>query len=406
MLIDPTMYPPTGLLYLAGAVDKLLPQHTVDIKCLGGYEVEDAASEVAGYDIVGMNIVSTYWPQAQELASRLSCQRVVAGGPHPTVATSEVVSSGLFSAVFRGQAERSFVQYLMDVERGLCEHVYESIPGPVDEIPMPRLEYGHADRGVIILSSRGCVNKCAFCSGRICFGGIQLHSPRRVVDEVERLAKAGKTRFRFLDDMVAISRKRMIEICAGIKPLNVRWSCHTRADRADIDLLRVMVDAGCYEVGVGVETFDQAVLDACGKNTTVEDNVNAITAIHEAGAEAHIYMIIGTPGETGKTADINIRYMDELRDKYSRVQFSTMMPYPGSPIWEDPEKFGVTIIDKDYAKYTQHQYVRKDNLITKMPLWSPVRIRGLSEEDQMANLAKMRDYIFGMDEYTNQRIPK
>jgi radical SAM superfamily enzyme YgiQ (UPF0313 family) len=404
-IIDPTLYPPTGLMYLAASLDKYCPEHTYAIRNLAGSTMDEAEKAVQYFDIVGLYLVSPYWDTAKELAGR--CPNIViGGGPHATVETQTVLDSGLFDAVFLGQAENSIVKYFKDLKVGAEQKVYAQIDSGIDTLPMPRLFFGHSDRGVLLLSSRGCINKCAFCSGGICFERVQLHSVERVIQEVDRLISVGKTKFRFLDDMFAISKIRLVELCKRLKERDVHWSCHTRVDRIEPETMAMMVEAGCYEVGLGIESFDDSVLETCNKRITAKQNAEAIRVASNAGVVCHIYMMIGTPGETAQTADINIEQMTNLRGHYGRIQFSTFMPFPGSPAWANPAKYKIEIIDRDYTKYNQHQYVRSASGVVQLPLWSPVRIRGLAEADQMENLRKMRAFISEMQEYRTLRIPK
>ena len=407
-LIDPAMYPPTGLLYIAAAVDKHKPNHSVEVINFGDSSIDNAVEKLSDFDIVGIAIVSPYRKSAEDLAR--ACARpgrtIVAGGPHATIYPSDMLDTGLFGAVFVGQAERSFISFLDDIDSGReIARRYDGIDGELDDIEMPRIAYGHGDRGVVVLSSRGCVNRCAFCAGHACFNRIQLHSAKRVLEEVDRIAEAGFKEFRFLDDMFAISTIRLKEICEGLKHYGLEWSCHTRVDRVSNETVAMMEDAGCYEMGIGVESFDQRVLDVCNKRTTVMQNVQAINIIYEHGIDVHAYMMIGTPGETESTADTNIQFLEALKGKYKRMQFSTFMPFPGSDTWSTPEAYGIDIVDTNYCDYTQHQYVRDGEQIKEVPLWSPIRIHGLDYEKQMANLLKMRKYIDHLKEYRNKRIP-
>jgi hypothetical protein len=173
-----------------------------------------------------------------------------------------------------------------------------------------------------------------------------------------------------------------------------------------IDMLKAMKEAGCTEIGLGIESFDQNVLDACRKNTTVQQNIDAIEKIHGLGMVPHIFMLIGTPGESAGTADRNIDLMDQYKGKFGRVQFSMCMPFPGADIHSDPRRFGLTIVDPDYTRYCQHSFSRNEaGEIEENPIWSPLRIDGLDENDQFDNLRKMRDYVKSLKEYRKNRIP-
>lgn len=164
-----------------------------------------------------------------------------------------------------------------------------------------------------------------------------------------------------------------------------------RVDQASPPLLAAMKSAGCVEVGFGVESFDQAVLDALNKGTTVQQNTEAVENAHAAGLAVHMFMMISTPGETAAaTVDANIVALDGLRDKFRRMLLSTLMPYPGSPIYRNPPRFGALLIEPDATTYNQHQYQGHD--ADEAAIWSPLLLDGMTRDQQLDNIRQMRHY--------------
>jgi len=73
-----------------------------------------------------------------------------------------------------------------------------------------------------------------------------------------------------------------------------------------------MAEAGCKCVLVGIESGDQAVLDAMAKGTTRERITRAISALHAHGIRVRGSFIIGYPGETLAQARRTIEFAKDL----------------------------------------------------------------------------------------------
>jgi len=62
----------------------------------------------------------------------------------------------------------------------------------------------------------------------------------------------------------------------------------------------------------------------------------------------------------------------------TEADFYYLTPFPGTPIWNDPEKFGITIKDKDFTKYLQAG--KKARCVIETDYLSSQRIEELTEE--------------------------
>ena len=153
----------------------------------------------------------------------------------------------------------------------------------------------------------------------------------------------------FFDDTFTFRRKWVEDFCRQVKPLNIKWRCFTRADKVSFELLRSMKDAGCVEVGVGVESGSQKILDNVDKGIRVEDNTKIRKLCKDVGITFKAFIIIGLPGENEETFLETRRWLFENKpDKYSIFLFT---PYPGSPIMNNPEQYAYELTtDFDYDK--------------------------------------------------------
>jgi len=110
-----------------------------------------------------------------------------------------------------------------------------------------------------------------------------------------------------------------------------------------------MRDAGCVQIVYGLESGNQQILNNLGKGTTVEQNFEAIRLTKEARIEAKAAVIVGNPGETWETVQDTVDMVEAVMPDEAILCIFT--PYPGSPVWEDPEAFGMKILTRDVTKY-------------------------------------------------------
>jgi radical SAM superfamily enzyme YgiQ (UPF0313 family) len=202
-----------------------------------------------------------------------------------------------------------------------------------------------------LVTSRGCVQWCDFCSTVRMFGrGYRMRNPHRVVDEMEMLHnKYGESQFTFYDDAFTINRQHTLEMCADIKArkLDVEWDCETRVDAVDKELLEKMRDAGCITVWFGVESGSEKILGKMHKKINREQVRDAFKVAQKAGLMTIASSVIGFPGETEETAWETVNFINSLNPDDIGCYIAT--PYPGTPMYEEVIKNGwlrVTDFDK------------------------------------------------------------
>lgn len=218
----------------------------------------------------------------------------------------------------------------------------DSLPFPAHHLwPLKHLrKYGN----VIfpLMTSRGCVYWCEFCSAVRMFGrAYRMRSPKNVVDEMEFLHKKyGTDTFTFYDDAFTVDQSRVEEICQEIhnRNLKVTWDCGTRVDMVTKDLLQKMKDAGCIAVWFGVEAGSQRVIDSMGKGFTATKTMKAFKIAKEVGLMTIASVVFGFPGETKESAMETIKFIEKINP--DDVGYYIATPYPGTPMAEHVKKMG------------------------------------------------------------------
>lgn len=360
-LSTPTMYPISlGLLYLASSLEK--EGISVEIVDLRDKAVSIELIPKARY--YGITATSGEYPDAQILAALLKKRdpqsKTILGGYHATMLYEGCLG---FYMVFVGESERSLVEY---IKYGLyTDKVFNPLIEDLDNLPfpardlvgelafsetlMPGERYGKGERSAILVSARGCPYKCSFCGQP--HGDIRFRSPENVAQEVEELKeKYHCSAFRDESDNIAINKKWLLRLCKLLTPLRVRWKAHSRAAHLlDEEKIIALKESGLVEMGMGVESTDQHVLDLTRKEERVENYYQAVALLKKHQIISKVYFMTGLPGEDDETLRLNMEFM--RRAKPDKWTLTITMPYPGSDLWNSPEKYGIKILDKDFSRY-------------------------------------------------------
>jgi hypothetical protein len=199
------------------------------------------------------------------------------------------------------------------VEIGGTPVLYSGSPEgkSLDHLPTPDwslAERAHGRRFPLVHyeSVRGCPYRCAFCNYPYLFADtvFRRKSAARIAADWLAYAAAGARWISCLDSLFTLPPQRLRELCellieAG-SPL--KWACYARADDlADLELCRLMHEAGCRIVNVGFESGSQRLLDAMDKRCTVEANQAALANCRAVGLTSITTLFFGFPGETADT---------------------------------------------------------------------------------------------------------
>jgi anaerobic magnesium-protoporphyrin IX monomethyl ester cyclase len=112
----------------------------------------------------------------------------------------------------------------------------------------------------------------------------------------------------------------------------------------------MLSEAGCRQIGFGIESGSQKILDLLNKGATVETQAKALQAAAAGGIEAYGSFIIGSPGETHDTLEETRRFVLDSPLGYISTCFFT--PLPGSHYWS-PQAYGPygKLIDDNLENY-------------------------------------------------------
>lgn len=185
-----------------------------------------------------------------------------------------------------------------------------------------------------LYTGRGCPGRCTFCLWPQTIGGrkYRTRSPRSVVDEMARAKEMFPQvkEFFFDDDTFTAKFQRAEEIARGLKPLNLTWSCSSRANVPE-KTLEVMKDAGLRCIMVGIESGSDEILRNIKKGITTAQAKAFVKTCRKLKIATHATFSIGFPGESKETIRQTIEYAKEIDP--DTIQVSVATPYPGTEFY-------------------------------------------------------------------------
>jgi anaerobic magnesium-protoporphyrin IX monomethyl ester cyclase len=378
--------PPLNLMYLASSLEKeSYSVKIVDDDLLQmGYE---KVSELAGKlnpQLVGVTATTSTIKSALKyvelVKNILPNSLTVMGGPHTTFMPSETLkSSENLDVVVMGEGEETMVDLAnhstesshgLDEVKGIfyrdlmSENLKSTQKRPLikdlDALPFPARHlvpfdsYGASkEQNGGIITSRGCVYNCNYCSSSLIMGKkFRSRSPDNVVDEIEELINNYQIRdIGFMDDTFMLNKRRVNDIANEIKArdLDLSFVASSRVDSVDQNLLHNLKSAGLKTIYYGVESGSQRILDLMKKGITLKQAEDAVKSAKNVDLEVLTSFILGYPGETEEDMNKSIKFSTKLDSDY--CQYSILTPFPGTPIYNELKEKNL-IDNDDWDEYT------------------------------------------------------
>lgn len=312
-------------------------------------------------DLQGIHDIKTHCPNIL----------IVAFGHYPTLYAEEILNNSSIDIIIKGEPEEQMVNFLQQPNQELYHHkktilsndtakgVFQNRIKNYNELPFPghdlvNYQYYHepmmASPFAMIQSARGCPYSCNYCVKS--FGSLlTLKTPESIIEEMLLLKQQYSIKaIRFIDDTFTINKKRVLAICQLMidTHIDIEWSCLSRTDNVDAEILQLMKKAGCKRIYYGIENASQRILDAYDKNINAEDALKAVIATNEAGIETAGFFMLGLPDENEDDFLKNKIFVQKANFDY--IGIGGLVLYPGTELFDRY---------KDHVEFSLFPYINR-----------------------------------------------
>ncbi len=318
-------------------------------------------------DIVGITGMSVQRFRMKEILAELKRRGcfVVVGGPWVTLV--EDYFEGLCEAIFIGEAEQTWPQFLREWKQGLHQYRYEQIEkSDMAVVPTPRfdlLKMRHYLFGSLQFS-RGCPFQCEFCDIIVTFGRRpRIKRSEQIIAELEAIRAQGMDIVFVVDDNLIGNKKAIKPILQDVADWQVRngypLTFYTEAsiDLADdAELMEIMVEANFISVFIGIESPNEASLRETKKFQNVRTGGTLLEKVHrvqDAGMEVWCGMILGFDNDDETIFACQREFITDARIVLTMI--GMLYAPPKTPLharlekegrldWADESEFGTNVI--------------------------------------------------------------
>lgn len=402
-----------GFTYVATLIKKMgYGLKVIDCRLKENYK-ELILEGVKDANIIGMATYCDSFVFIQEMTScikkRYPDKPIFLGGPLVTSLPEVLLNHACADCAILGEGELTLIEFfdvyfnkkLTDLGniKGMAYKIDNRVkinpPRPqiknLDNLPFldytiwPNYESIVKNGQILISSMRGCTQDCSFCFKTI--PALRLKSLKRFEDEVEYLREKTKFDYVWLNDLTFnVIEKRAIAVCRVLKKYNVRYHCFARVQKVGGELVQALKDTGCQGIWFGIESYDQGVLDANRKNTSIEEIEQAVRVAVDAGLAVRGLFIVGLFGETQESLNKMVNFINQSKF-LPLVKY--LVPFPGTSLYKYALETGRI---KDTVSFLKMLSSRKvsdyDDEI--------INITGLNEE-------VLRGYFHGIWKITKER---
>ncbi len=257
-------------------------------------------------------------------------KNIISGRPDSTLGVSYIKNGSVFST-----ANRLFLDNL------------DLLPLPAYHLmPMDRYYYNKQQRTdknhkfAMVITSRGCPMRCEFCNLTMLGDKYRVRTIENVIQEIDILvSKHGVNFIMFHDQILTLNKARLLKFCESLieRDFQLKWTCQSRAQDLQIDLLNKMQQAGCISIGIGIEAGTEQVQQNL-KHAHLHSIVNLIEKCRRVGIAVYAGHLLGLPGQTKSSILTSAKFFKRLKLPFDITTITT--PYPGTKYYENGRQEG------------------------------------------------------------------
>ena len=339
------------------------------------------ADIVQKHDAVGIEAnVTPFFPHVVRISEKVKDikpkSKVIVGGSHVTFTDVDTLgSTKTIDIVVRGEGEETLVNvmYAYPSLEKVMGITYKDMNGDIirnknasllssEKIPSPSYDLLKGDPNRYsyrLQSSRGCSFNCDFCEDPEFWRRRTRAMPKEKMLGEQKLLRErldGSHHLHFIDSIFTLNRERTIDNLNSIRENNFgfNYSADIRAGFVDEELVDLMQKTGFTVLLIGLEDPNQSVLDTVEKGIEFEKVLKTVEVIKKnSDIKVVGYWMIGLPGSTHQTLHNAVNTSRQLlrEDVLDLVYSGIYVPVPGTKIFNNPQDYGMKIVDKDWSQY-------------------------------------------------------
>jgi hypothetical protein len=328
------------------------------------YERLAAALLASGRDLVGLMTDADSLHQtivlAREVKRRSPGTLVTLGGPAASPIAGLLLSRfPWIDHVVRGEGEVTFAELLDAVASGgdlvginglsfrdrsgtPVDNPARPVIRDLDDLPLLSFDAVgcDADAALYLDVGRGCPFQCRFCATAPFWNRrFRMKSIDRILTEMRTQKEDfGRGHVCFSHDIFTCNRGWTADFCQRLTDadLGVSWSCSTRTDVIDEELLGYMAEAGCVEIYYGIEAGSADGQKQIAKNLDLQRSRRIVAATRAVGIRPVTGFIVGYPNETHRSLAATVNgFFDFLQVGGHRAHLFTLCPFQQAPMFGD-----------------------------------------------------------------------
>jgi radical SAM superfamily enzyme YgiQ (UPF0313 family) len=327
--------------------------------------------------VVGFSVkMWSHWfslAMAQRVKQRAPHTYVIFGGPQATDNSLSLERYPQIDALCHGEADISLPRFLHALERNRMQpcgepgFVYRDPSGgiidcgPIQQLPkaldVPLADYSDYNfeeylhpNEITLMLSRGCINRCSYCSEAPAFKKFRAFPAEMVFAELvyhwER-TNCRRPMKLLLNDSLINGNMRELERLAELliehrDTIQVEYGgmMFIRDELTD-EVIDKLVDAGLKNVLFGLESGSEAVLKRMHKRFKLSTAERVFQRFHERGVDVVASVIFGHPGETEAEFHTSLNFLRANAQHVHKFLLNYLGLYGNSAITAHPDRYGI-----------------------------------------------------------------
>lgn len=342
---------------------------------------------------------------------------IIYGGVHATISPEDCIK--VADIVFVGEAEEAIIDFADAIENKksfdkiknlwikkenkIIKNPVRNLVDNLDELPMPDYEIDShyiLDKGkirkfleydlggqIFFLTGRGCPYGCDYCSNSLfneLYEGkrkkiLRWHSPEYIIEGILYLKKKFPSLgyFDIRDDTFSLRPLEDIKKFCNLykEKVKMRFKCLADPHTVSEEKIKILVDAGCTDIIIGIQGGQRTNLEIYHRNQTDENVLNAAKIMNKFKDKLAVMYDVITCNPYEKSEDILslISLLQKIPKPYY-LSVNNLVFFPGSKLYQKAvsdkmiKKESDAAYQLNYWDRSRHILLKKKNIYLNLIL--------------------------------------